>query len=688
MSKKHFLPPVAIHFVWHKDDSLHLAPFLDEVRKEFTRNIDRPFSRSLNLPLYFYNTEGISIDTELDIPQAKGQKDIIFIFLSTDFVGDISGITYLRKLSRLKLLVPIWLTDDVGQTGISSIDNTNALRFYDFTGKQQHKWWLLLLAHEIYRHGFSVRAGKDKRLGKETSLRLFISHTKKDDNGKIVAEKIRDFIEKTNLDEFYDKTEISPGFRFRREILKNIELSSIIAIRTDHYSARRWCQREIAKAKESARPIVIMDMLSTYEDRYFPALANVPSIHVKDKISEGIILKVLLQAILETIRSKFFLKAVETFWSHTANWLKNRKPLIRPPEIRVVADILRSEQKHKGLKVCYPEPPVYAEEHQWYDTVRLDAVTPLWNPKLEEHVLAGLKVGISASDPDMNDFSHFHMHENQLQRLEQDLARNILIRGGQLVYGGDMRPGGVTEFLLTEAVDLRSHTSNRVTILPIVNYLAWPIYVPNDEKKKWRNRFNHIMKTEEVPVPTHLHSLININRFLAPTTTENKWIWAECLTEMRSRMNKGCHVRICVGGKRAHYKGRMPGVLEEILMAVNSQKPLLLLGGFGGVVKDLCDFLSSESINISTLTEKWQVEHNVGYGELLSLLRRNGNDVDYAGVLQKIKAIGINGLASRCHMNVRTYRHLMESEYVDECVMIVNKTLKHLNSMRKTGNKR
>ena len=45
-------------------------------------------------------------------------------------------------------------------------------------------------------------------------------------------------------------------------------------------------------------------------------------------------------------------------------------------------------------------------------------------------------------------------------------------------------------------------------------------------------------------------------------------------------LDPGC--RICLGGRRSGYNGRVPGVQEEAEFALLYKKPLYLMGGFGG----------------------------------------------------------------------------------------------------------
>ena len=61
----------------------------------------------------------------------------------------------------------------------------------------------------------------------------------------------------------------------------------------------------------------------------------------------------------------------------------------------------------------------------------------------------------------------------------------------------------------------------------------------------------------------------------------------EELTDLRyfltKLLNPGC--RICLGGRTTGYEGTEPGVIEEARLALRFDKPLYLIGGFGGATR-------------------------------------------------------------------------------------------------------
>ncbi len=53
---KEYKPPLAIHFIWNPADEGFVSTILDAVMSSFARDVDRPFSRGLNIPLFFYTS--------------------------------------------------------------------------------------------------------------------------------------------------------------------------------------------------------------------------------------------------------------------------------------------------------------------------------------------------------------------------------------------------------------------------------------------------------------------------------------------------------------------------------------------------------------------------------------------------------------------------------------------------------
>jgi len=664
-----FKPPLAIYFIWNPSDAEAIEPILNEVRKCFARDKDRQFSRGLNIPLFFYSSQNPT-DVPNHHPQVIASRNVVFVFTSVNTLGQKNWQIYVENLasSSEMSLVPVAI-DYHGLSHAGALSKLNCIRFFDWPSENRVFYAIVSLAHEIYRYGFIDKMAGDN--GSKSSITIFLSHTKEGGTGLLHAKAIKDFIDNTNMKHFFDATKISPGFLFDEEIEKYIPGSTLLAIESDAYSSRYWCQREILSAKRHNRPIVVVDCLEDYEDRIFPAVSNVPRVHVTsdDSLSEKNILRIIVATILETIRHDFVIQSLRFYQSQ--GWIsKNCALTSRPPEIRQALSF-----KNEGkTEICYPEPPIYLDEADWHEQLGVNAFTPLWSVD-DNNILKSMRIGISISEVTNDEFSSNYLHADQLIRLAQDTARHLLARSATLLYGGDLRKDGFTAFILDEAAILQDRL--QVDQQHVENHLAWPLYVSSPEIIAWRAKYTNVMKTKEHLIPEDLKDSLSKDYFLPPITVKNKYIWSRCLTEMRNNSIGSSTVRICAGGKLSGYKGKMPGVLEEILIAIDMQKPIYLLGAYGGATGEVCNTIF-DGIITEKLTENWQIEHNTGYQDLQKLACSLAHEANFVNIKVTLESVKIDELARKSGLNSDEYKRLMQSPFVDECVYLITKGLRQL----------
>lgn len=666
----HYIAPLSIHFVWSPSDQELAEPIIDIVKNNFSRDKNKPFSRAINLPLFFYSSSnGNKVPN--NIPSTNAQRNVIFVFTSLNTLGNEAWKEYIQSfhVDESIRIVPVAL-DTYGLNHQGPLNGLNCIRAYDWQLDNKYLIALVSLSHEIYRHGLCD--GKSEKTGNSDSIKIFLSHSKSEQEGRAYVKKVKDFIDQTNIGRFFDVTEIAAGFSFSDEIEKHISDATLIAFETDSYFSRYWCQREILSAKQKDRPILVVNCLNEYEDRIFPASSNVPCISVPtvSNLSELEVLRVLSSALTETIRFQYSKKILEEY--QKKNWFSDETKLIfRPPEVRKMFEL-----KKKGVKkVCYPDPPVFMEEADWHAMIEIEAITPLWNPS-DINSLSHLKVGLSISDCYEDSFESSHLNPDQLLQLAQDLARHLLARSASLVYGGDLRPNGLTEFILDEALVL----TERLTVLEakVENHLAWPLSIETNEVRAWRAKYSRLMRTVEHDIPADVAHGIDSQLFLKPITPNNSFIWSRSLTEMRKIIVENSSVRICVGGKLAGYKGKMPGVLEEIILSINCGKPIFLLGGFNGVVGDVCKVILDKDVP-KTLTEEWQIQNTPGYSELQEIAKDKNCNCDYDEIINILKNVDINLLAKNVGLSVGSYKQLMKTPFIDECTYLILSGLKKIS---------
>ena len=666
-----YRPPLSVCFVWHPYDFEIVKPILDIVRNSFARDKNKPFSRGLNIPLFFFTTSDANAPPN-DISKNQSNISIVFVFTSVNTTGHDNWRDYIDNLKSSDglIVLPIAIDRD-GLNHGGAIKGVNFIRSFEWPKEHNEFYAIVFLAHEVFRYGFQKI--EKNHTGKNSSITIFLSHAKTGGTGRLHSEEIKKFIDNTNMNRFFDSNEISSGFQFGEEIEKSILQSTLIAIVSDSYSSRYWCQREVLYAKSENRPVIVVNSLHEYEDRIFPAASNVPCVHVPSDtpISERDILRILSSAILETIRHAHSIKCLKYYKKN--QWIPESCIISsRPPEIRqALKEISMTTER---LEICYPEPPIYSEEAEWHKSLGMESYTPLWRDD-EKNMLNEERIGLSiSSDNSSFPYSH-HIHSDSLVRLSQDLSRHLLARSATLIYGGDLRPNGFTEFILNEALILKERIPDSIT--KIENYLAWPIHLATPEIVSWRSKYNKVMNTICCAPPDDVESLVNKSVAISPDTLSNSYIWSRCLTNMREKSVDSSTIRIFAGGKRSGYQGKMPGVLEEFLISIKQQKPIYLLGAFGGVVGDICSFLRKSDLP-PPLTEKWQRSYNNGYLELQEYAKDRNHSANYENIADVLSGCSLSDLSTLAGLSESEYIRIMKSPFIDECIHLIIVGIKNL----------
>jgi hypothetical protein len=661
------MEPLSIALIWNKDDQSSIEEYIEHITEMLSRDRDRPFSRTINLPIFYYsNLEENEIPS---LPNLKSEKILIYVFVGINSVVSVEWRDYIGSLYNIKnaKVVPIAL-DKYAYKISDKVQAYNFIREYELDSCKKQQLFISMV-HEIYRYGFNE---KKEPISKNSALKIFLSHAKDGKNGLHIAKQLKRLIDDSTLTRFFDSNDIAPGYRFDDEIINNIKESSVIIINSDIYSSRYWCQREIQTAKELERPIIEVDLIDEAMDRKFPFAGNVPVIRVnaiEGKVEEEDLYRILENIMLESIRFNYADEKLELLKLKMPG---NVKKMCRPPEMIDVSKIIRKNSNKIELKynkIIYPDPPIYSEEIEFFQKLGIEICTPI---EYEKNGLSGKKVGISISDPEINEIKSNGQNESHLLRLSQYMANYILGRGATLIYGGDFRKGGYTEQLLQEAQILKDRLKTKNIYLK--NYVAWPIYLADTlETKKWIAKYCDLLEIKEIPIDETVSDLIETNkRFLTPDTVDNCYVWSKSLTKMRYEMIKDCNARICAGGKKIGYKGKMPGILEEIIIASELGCPLYLLGGFGGIVHDVCELLQNNKCTDS-LTEEWQVSFNKGYKELLQKYKERDEEIKYLELQEKMKCINLNN-----GLTMKENEILFNTVYVDEAVQLVLKGLQSI----------
>lgn len=645
--------PIAIHFIWHPDEKEVPEKILGQLQDILFKKKTSEFSGCNEIPFFFYSSASdTDVPNNLELQWAK--ENVVVIFSGVKLVISETWRPFLEKIhSSENAFVVVVSIDSYGLNLPSNLNEINAVRLTDFSDYTVD-YGIMCICHAIQRI-----LTKDK-----APLKIFLSHCKSDSFGVALTQVLQTFIKtKTGIKAFFDATEIQQGYKFKNEIDDQLDTSSVLAICTDNYPSRYWCQYEILHAKEKQKPILLLDLVEETIDRLFPALGNIPCIRLdSDQVpSDQTIFKILTATLVETIRCNY-VKLLFSFYSESG-WIQKHNVALslRPPEVYSVFSILNRKKK-----ICYPEPDVFGKEISWLNKINVKNIPFYGDLEFDEN----LKVGISISDFEQKDFyKKNHIPSRGLDCFAHNIARQLVLNGIQLIYGGDFRKNGFTDAILDEIKILAQDDGNeKYKSYKLMNYLAWPLYNKMGEYEQWyADNIRHLQKknVDPVGVPD-----LQKEKFIVPDTVENKFIWSMNLTKMREESIANSNARICAGGRFSGYKGKMPGVLEEVLIALKQEKPLFLIGAFGGVVGEVCKTINSNILS-DFLTENWQNANNPGYIELQAHAKEKGNHADYAEIKTLLENMSVKTLADRVKLSEDQYRQLMLTPFVDEAIRLV-----------------
>jgi hypothetical protein len=202
-------------------------------------------------------------------------------------------------------------------------------------------------------------------------LRVFISHTKRagDNDTDVPAtlvRRVREVILDTRLREFFDASDLQPGHDWAKELEANAATSALLAIRTDLYATREWCQKEVLTAKRAGMPVVIVDALAHGEDRGSFLMDHVPRVPCResDRDDGRGILRALGQLIDECLKRALWARQKELAEREHVGPVDWWAPHA-PEPVTLVAWLGQSgagQADTDAILVLHPDPPLGPDE--------------------------------------------------------------------------------------------------------------------------------------------------------------------------------------------------------------------------------------------------------------------------------------------------------------------------------------
>jgi hypothetical protein len=195
--------------------------------------------------------------------------------------------------------------------------------------------------------------------------------------------------------------------------------------------------------------------------------------------------------------------------------------------------------------------------------------------------LKGKTLAFSISNA--QDIEDYSFNQNDLDKTFLRIARVMLSLGSKLLYGGDLRREGFTEHLF-ELVYSYSESSEEMND-KIIHLLSWNPYTANPIDVPSR-----LVKTVRI-YPQNINEEKLRSAEQNTNAMESRLLFAQTLSQMRLEAVKHYDYTIMIGGQHQNYKGFLPGLSEEFLCAYEAEKPIFLVGCFGGMAHRIFRYL-------------------------------------------------------------------------------------------------
>ena len=262
----------------------------------------------------------------------------------------------------------------------------------------------------------------------------------------------------------------------------------------------------------------------------------------------------------------------------------------------------------------------------------------------------------------------------QVEQLSKMIAERLMGGQAKLIYGGDFRRNGITTFILEEARILQDRSKSKKIYYEVNS--AWPLHLKQDVKTiNWLAEAKGIAEIIKHDIPDDLvGKVLDFDHFVSPKTLLDKYAWSRSLTAMRENMIGKDDARIFACGKLCQYKGCMPGVLEEFLIAYKCRKPIYLLGAYGGITKKLCEFLVQKHKKLPCeLTREWQEKNTSGLNELWEMYSKF--DAELLSFEDELKSVTLEEISNSNGLEIEENIKLFNTFFVDDACYYIEKGL-------------
>lgn len=265
------------------------------------------------------------------------------------------------------------------------------------------------------------------------------------------------------------------------------------------------------------------------------------------------------------------------------------------------------------------------------------------------------------------------LSSEHIKDISIELARYLIVNGATLLYGGDLRVGGFTEVFSELSFQYKRQKDRSYRF---INYFAFPI----SKKLSTNYRAEFLKKQVEakvLEVPKHLGVIDQMKEYQPFISIQDRYVIAECLTDMRIQMATDCNARIVLGGRQKGFTGYFPGIVEEAYHSLKANKPIYLLGGYGGAAKSIVDVICGNKPKELTNEFQFNTKFLMEFRDWST--GRSAVKVDYDYLIAYLQKHTVESISQNNGLSVGENQILFNSTNIHELVFIIIKGLQSIS---------
>lgn len=283
------------------------------------------------------------------------------------------------------------------------------------------------------------------------------------------------------------------------------------------------------------------------------------------------------------------------------------------------------------------------------------------------------QVGISMSIPEAEAETNSE-YCRQIIDKKREITRYLQYAGLTIGFGGDFRAQNSCGITLSFINQLSGNMEMKFRQRKLlVNYVPWPIsiFITQNDFHEVSDR----MMFRLSHMPKELIEDADPQVFIPPDNINHKYCWARSLSAMRQQMARQMDSRIALCGKQNDFVGFHAGIAEEVYWTMRYNKPVFLLGSFGGMTRDIARALQGEIPD--HLTEEYQ-RQDYNRANFIDYARLKMGD-DFIAPNEMLAFFRTKGLDNLNNGLTREENeHLIHTNHVSEMITLIIKGLTYL----------